>query len=100
MTRAARAGGSPAWGVLREYEDAAGARRVIADADVRAVEAAMLPEDHVEAPLFIRRGQPLPPGATSIELEDAREVGAGTKLSAAVPFGYHRLVFADGRRVR
>lgn len=100
MTRAARAGRPPAWGVLREYEDAAGARRVIAEADVRAVEAAMLPEDHVEAPLFVRRGEQLPPGATSIELEDGREIGAGTKLSGAVPFGYHRLVFADGRRTR
>lgn len=101
MSGASPAGGPPAWGVQREYEDAAGARRVIAEEDIRAVEAAMLPRDPTEeGPLFIRRGAALPAGATSIELEDGREIGAGRTLAHAVPFGYHRLVFDDGRRTR
>lgn len=101
VKRATRAGGLPAWGVQREYEDAARARRVIAPEDVRAVEASMLPRDPAdEVPLFVRRGEQLPSGAASIELEDGREVGAGARLDRGIPFGYHRLVFRDGRRTR
>ena len=101
VTAATRTGALPDWGVQREYEDAAGARRVIADEDVRAVEASILPRDSAaEALLFVRRGEPLPPGAASIELEDGRESGAGVRLDRRTPFGYHRLVFADGRRTR
>jgi 4-alpha-glucanotransferase len=101
VTAATRTGALPDWGVQREYEDAAGARRVIADEDIRAVEASMLPRDPAaEAPLFVGRGGLLPPGAASIELEDGHEIGAGARLDRGTPFGYHRLVFADGRRMR
>jgi 4-alpha-glucanotransferase len=100
VTGAARAGDPPAWGVQREYEDAGGARRVIADEDIRAVEASMLSHDPADAgPLFASRGRPLPQGAASIELEDGREVGAGPILDRTLPYGYHRLVFDDGRRM-
>jgi len=101
VTVATRAGDLPAWGVQREYEDATGARRAISEDDARAVEASMLPRDGAgEEPVFVRRGEPLPPAAVSIELEDGREVGAGATLDRELPFGYHRLVFADGRRAR
>ena len=45
MTGRRRRGALPVLGVQREYEDAMGGRRVIAEDDLRAVEATMLPEE-------------------------------------------------------
>jgi 4-alpha-glucanotransferase len=100
VTDGSRQSGLPAWGVQREYVDAGGERRRVADADVRAVEAAMHPDDGGAraGPLFVHRGAPLPAGAAAIELEDGREVSAGTRLGSDVPDGYHHLVMRDGRR--
>jgi 4-alpha-glucanotransferase len=97
-----RRGSPPGFGVQREYVDAAGARRVVAGTDVRAVEASMLAnEEHAEpGPRFIRRGERLPGKVASIELEDGREAPAGDTLDRGVPDGYHHLVMRDGRRIR
>jgi 4-alpha-glucanotransferase len=90
----------PAWGVQREYVDAVGERRRVADADLRAVEASMLPDQGGgdAVPLFIRRGAPLPSGSAALELENGREVAVRETLGHDVPYGYHRLVMRDGRR--
>ena len=102
MTRGSRAHGEEALGVQREYVDAAGARRAVADVDVRAVQASMLADDGggEPGPVFVRRGAPMPSGAVVIELEDGREVPAAARLANDVPYGYHRLVMRDGRRIR
>ncbi len=102
MTGHGRRGALPVLGVQREYEDATGGRRVIAEDDLRAVEASMLPEepDAEPASLFVRPGGRLPRGAASIELEDGREMRAAPVLDRDAPFGYHRLAMRDGRRLR
>jgi 4-alpha-glucanotransferase len=102
MTGRRRRGALPVLGVQREYEDAMGGRRVIAEDDLRAVEATMLPEepDAEPAPLFVHPGERLPRGAASIELEDGRDIPAGLTLDRDAPFGYHRLAMRDGRRIR
>jgi 4-alpha-glucanotransferase len=102
MTSSMRPASLPVWGVQREYVDAARARRVVADADVQAVEESMLPDDGSgeAAPVFVRRGGRLPRGVASIELEDGREAAGGETLAGEVPNGYHRLVMRDGSRVR
>jgi 4-alpha-glucanotransferase len=102
VTARGRPGAAPVWGVQREYEDAMGGRRVIAEADLKAVEASMLPEDPdaEPAPIFVRPGGRLPRGAAGIEFEDGSEIPAGITLDRDAPFGYHRLAMRDGRRIR
>ena len=85
------------WGVQREYVDATGARRRVADADARAVEAALLDVDPgAAAPVFARPGDRLPAGVRSVELENGRELRGGATLASETPPGYHRLVMRDG----
>ena len=67
--------------------DAAGARRAVADTDVRAVQASMLADDGGEragarSSCAWRR---LPNGAVVIELEDGREIRAEAALAPDVP---------------
>ncbi|MEA2637660.1 MAG: 4-alpha-glucanotransferase, partial [Chloroflexota bacterium] len=61
----------------------------------------MLPDDprDAPAPLFVRRGAPLPGDAVTVELEDGREIPARATLGLDVPNGYHRIVMRDGRRI-
>lgn len=101
MTGGAHPQDRPVLGVQRGYVDAAGARRAVAEVDVRAVEASMLSDDPLDAPgpLFARRGAPLPGDAVTVELEDGREIPARATLGLDVPNGYHRIVMRDGRRI-
>jgi 4-alpha-glucanotransferase len=100
VTGVTRRGGQPGWGVQREYVDAVGTRRKVADADVRAVEACMRGSDgQAPAPVFVGPGGRLPVGVRSIELEDGGEAPGGRTLARGVPCGYHRLVMRDGSRV-
>jgi 4-alpha-glucanotransferase len=100
VTGVTRRGGQPAWGVQREYVDAVGTRRKVADADVRAVEACIRGGDRdAPAPAFVRPGDRLPAGVRSIELENGGEAPGGSTLGRGVPYGYHRLVMRDGSRV-
>src|SRR5579864_223343 len=100
MTGAAWARRQPAWGVQREYVDATGARRRVSAEHARAVGACLRPvEQDAAAPVFVRPGERLPRGVSSVELEDGAELPGGAILSHDAPFGYHRLLMNDGRRL-
>ena len=60
----------------------------------------MRPVDEAgSTPAFVPPGARLPSGVRSIELEDGGELPGGSVFSPDAPFGYHRLVLRDGRRV-
>src|SRR4029077_6145219 len=100
MTGAVPRGNQPAWGVQREYVDAAGARRRVSAERVRAVEACMRPGvDGDVVPAFARPGARLPVGVRTVELEGGGELAGGAVLPRDTPIGYHQLVMRDGRRV-
>src|SRR5580704_240569 len=95
-----RRGGPPAWGVQREYVDATGTRRRISAERLRAVEGCIRPVEDVDtAPAFVRPGAPLPNGTRTVELEGGGELPGGAALDRDAPYGYHRLVMQDGRRL-
>ena len=100
MTGAIRRGGQPAWGVQREYVDATGARRRVSAERLRAVEGCIRPVEGLDtAPAFVRPGAPLPKGVRTVELEGGGELPGGAVLAREAPYGYHRLVMRDGRRL-
>jgi 4-alpha-glucanotransferase len=56
-------------------------------------------EDTGATPVFVRPGARLPGGVLRIELEGGAELPGGSALDRDAPYGYHRLVMRDGRRL-
>ncbi len=86
------------WGIEREYTDAGGTHRTVSPEAVAAVLEAMGVDADAPPPSPVRLGQPgerLHAPATVI-LEDGTSLGELSALPGDTPYGYHRLVAADG----
>jgi 4-alpha-glucanotransferase len=86
------------WGIEREYTDAGGTHRTVSPEAVAAVLEAMGADADAPPPSPIWLGRPgerLQAPATVI-LEDGSDLGELSALPGETPYGYHRLVEADG----